>query len=387
MRILYFYRGLVHSTQHVHIYAMIRAWRSLGHEALECFPLSASADGTSATATRVRRLPPLLRNFAQIYADRPVRKALERACRDFQPDFIYERYALFSKCAGEVARRAGIPLIMEVNSAVAHLEPEHISLLLRPWSRKRELRTLLAAGALFTVSGFQAQRLAALGVPAERIRVTHNAVDPTAFRDLASQREGMRSRLRLGSQCALLLLHPWNHPKASKGILDILRRLSSALGAEADAVVLVSVGGGPLFPDAQEVIGRAFPRAVFAGHVPHEDIYPYLAAADVGLIPWHEAFTSPLKLFEFMAAGLAVLAPNLAGISEVLRSEENGLLFPAGDVQAMAAAIVRLSHDQNLRMRLGHAARRDAFEKHTWENNARQVLAAAMALQQAVRER
>ena len=379
MRILYFYRGLVRSTQRIHIYGMIRAWRNLGHEVLECFPLSASADGTSATATRVRRLPLLLRNLAQIYADRPARKALERAQHDFQPDFIYERYALFSKCAGDIARRAGIPLVIEVNSAVAHLEPEQVSAIVRPWGRKRELRTLLAAGALVTVSGVQAKRLAALGLPIERIHVTHNAIDPSDYQHLSTYRQRVRSSLGLDSECLFILVQSWENPKSVKGVTEALLQ-AARLGAEVSSVRLLCVGGGTLLPEVQQNIAHAFPRAIFTGPVAHEEVRHLLAAADAALIPWHEAFTSPLKLFEYMAAGLPVIAPELGGIAEVIRNGENGLLFPPGDGAAIGQAMLLLNRDAAMRERLGQAARRDVLEEHTWENNARKVTNLALAL-------
>jgi glycosyltransferase involved in cell wall biosynthesis len=76
---------------------------------------------------------------------------------------------------------------------------------------------------------------------------------------------------------------------------------------------------------------------------------------------------SPLKLFEYMASGKAVVASAVGQILQVVEHGGNGLLVPPGDATAMAAAIGRLIEDVELRDRLGRRARQDAVERHSWE--------------------
>jgi glycosyltransferase involved in cell wall biosynthesis len=143
------------------------------------------------------------------------------------------------------------------------------------------------------------------------------------------------------------------------------------------------VGGGHLLPEVKRGVGSSFPRAVFTDGVAHDEVYAFLAASDAALIPWHHSFTSPLKLFEYMAAGLPVVAADVGGIAEVLRHGENGLPFRLGDGPAMAQAMLQLIRDSDLRARLGEAARQEVFEKYTWEANARKVVDLALALSRA----
>jgi len=98
---------------------------------------------------------------------------------------------------------------------------------------------------------------------------------------------------------------------------------------------------------------------------------------DVGVAPYpqkSEFYFSPLKVYEYMAAGLAVVASRIGQLSELIEDGTNGLLCPPGDALALAAAIDRLRRDPELRLSLGNAARRAVLREHTWEAVVRQVI-------------
>jgi glycosyltransferase involved in cell wall biosynthesis len=94
-------------------------------------------------------------------------------------------------------------------------------------------------------------------------------------------------------------------------------------------------------------------------------------AADIAVVPVpvmkQTMWLSPMKLFEYMASGKAVVASAMGQIANVVKDNENGLLVPAGDAEAMASAINRLIADPNLRSRLGQQARETAVNNHSWE--------------------
>jgi glycosyltransferase involved in cell wall biosynthesis len=122
--------------------------------------------------------------------------------------------------------------------------------------------------------------------------------------------------------------------------------------------------------------------STFTGQLPPADVPPLLARADILALPNPASAisthaTSPLKLFEYMAAGLPVVAPDQPNLREVLESEGNALLVPREDGEALAVAVTRLVGDAELRRRLGRAARRTVVERDlTWRGNARRVVAA-----------
>jgi len=111
--------------------------------------------------------------------------------------------------------------------------------------------------------------------------------------------------------------------------------------------------------------------------VPPADVAGCLSKADIfvlsnpaSVISSHA--TSPLKLFEYMAAGKAIVASNLPAIAEILTNDINAVLVEPGDAEALAAGIRTLAADADLRNRLGDAARRDVAE-YSWKRRAERL--------------
>jgi glycosyltransferase involved in cell wall biosynthesis len=146
---------------------------------------------------------------------------------------------------------------------------------------------------------------------------------------------------------------------------------------------LVLVGEGP----AHETLARRAQDAGLAGRVhfagprAHDAIPALLAAFDVALVPAINPYASPLKLYEYMAAGLAVVAPDQPNLRECLVDGDNALLVPPGDGAALGRALARLAGDADLRARLGARARATIDERDlTWRGNARRVIEAVRGL-------
>jgi glycosyltransferase involved in cell wall biosynthesis len=115
-------------------------------------------------------------------------------------------------------------------------------------------------------------------------------------------------------------------------------------------------------------------RVTFTGHVEPAQVPALLERATILALPNPASavsthFTSPLKLFEYMAAGRAIVASDLPAIREVLQHEKNALLVPPGDSEMLARSIQRLAEDRNLAMRLARQALVDVTD-YTWERRA-----------------
>jgi glycosyltransferase involved in cell wall biosynthesis len=166
-------------------------------------------------------------------------------------------------------------------------------------------------------------------------------------------------------------LYPW------KGV-DILVR---ALAAAPDLHGLI-VGGHPAEADRARVEALARQcgvgdRLEITGLIPQRDVAARLADATMLVLPnvastISERYTSPLKLFEYLALGLPIVASDLASIREVLEPGRTALLVPPGDADALAAAMTRLAGDPALSASLGAAARALAGE-YTWERRAERL--------------
>ena len=96
---------------------------------------------------------------------------------------------------------------------------------------------------------------------------------------------------------------------------------------------------------------------------------------DVCVIPHSNPFGSPVVLFEFMACGKPVVAPDLLPIRDVLVHNQTGLLFPPADRSSLKEALLLLADNASLRSRIGAAARSCILEQHTWEPKVRKILA------------
>jgi len=111
---------------------------------------------------------------------------------------------------------------------------------------------------------------------------------------------------------------------------------------------------------------------VFTGKVLHQQVPLYLGMADIVIAPYPkmdvEFWGSPMKIFEYMAAGKAIIATQAGQIGEILSNENNALLVTPGDVKEMSSSIIRLIEDPVLRNILGNNAYKQFLQKYTWEN-------------------
>ena len=174
------------------------------------------------------------------------------------------------------------------------------------------------------------------------------------------------------------------------GMAKGVEQLVDALGRFRDAPCSLAIVGG----SAAEVealrrrwqeLGLASDRLIAPGQVPPEQVPLWLAALDVGTIPFpnsphYAECASPMKLFEYLAAGLPIVASDLPALAEVLVDGETALLTPPGDVAALAAALRRLREDAALRATLASGALR-AAGAYTWTARAQRVIGALQALQ------
>ena len=166
-------------------------------------------------------------------------------------------------------------------------------------------------------------------------------------------------------------LYPW---KGVDILLESLARLPQARG--------LIVGGHDQEPDLQRVKDTAdrlgiASRVTFTGQVAPSEVSRLLQQADVLALPNPASaistfYTSPLKLFEYMAAGKPIVASDLPAIREVLRHEVDALLVPPGDPAALASAVERLASDPSLGAALARAASA-AVRDYSWERRAERI--------------
>jgi glycosyltransferase involved in cell wall biosynthesis len=317
-----------------------------------------------------------LRELEDLAYNAAFTRAAWRLAGQFRPHAIYQRHTAFNVAGAILSHGLRIPLVLEYNSSEVWKGRFWGGLRLERVAQLAERVNLQAAGRVVVVSRVLRDELVAAGVPAERILVNPNGVDPATFR---ADHGGAQVRARLGIASNVVVGFSGTFG-AWHGIPTLAQAVPLVLQARPGVRWLV-MGDGPL-RSTLDVAVAGDERVVRLGMVPHASMPAHLAACDILVSPHGrqadggEFFGSPTKLYEYMAAGRPIVASRLGQIADVLAHERTALLVEPDDAHALAAAIVRLVDDACLRARLGCAARRTAEERHTWRQNAERVLAA-----------
>jgi glycosyltransferase involved in cell wall biosynthesis len=376
MRILYHHRTQGEEPESIHILSIVNALRNLGHEVEIVGPMPArklaAQDGRRSLLGRVKAHAPRLA-FEILQLDYNGVSALKlwRAAGRVRPDFIYERYALFNVAGVLVARARGVPLILEVNTPYAQAWAHYYGLYLKRLARWIEKRTLTAADHVITVTHVQKRMLAEQGVDAERITACHNAIEPQAFDPSQTSAEAIRRQLGL-REVVVGFVGTMNRWQGIDRFPEVIRTVLEA----RDDVSFLFVGDGEFRAELEQFCQREgfSDRVVFTGRKVHDEVSGLVAAMDIAVLLNSNAYGSPMKVFEYLAMGKAVIAPSVEPVLEVLREGETGLLIPPGDASAMAGKILELAADSDKRRRLGQAGREHVVKNHTWDRNAATII-------------
>lgn len=294
----------------------------------------------------------LRRMQRKVYASHFAEPAVRLAERE-NADLVYTRH----HAALTTALARGLPTIYETHRP---RKGRKFDLLLEV-ARQKELR------AIVTVTAELARRYAAWGIPEEKLFVFPDAVDPDQLEVTAPY--DLRSELGLASDAFVALYA--GHLYEDKGIETLV-----AAAAELPDVAFVLVGGWP--EDIRRWKSEAPGNVHTLGFVPNTEIPAYLAASNVLLLPNSARFdasnvTSPLKLFEYMAARRPVVASALPVLDAYLRDDDNALLFGPDDSGSLAKAITRIREDRALAARLARNALADVAGL-TWDARAQGIL-------------
>lgn len=297
-----------------------------------------------------------------------------KAARELDPDFIYERYSLWGMAGLRLARNRSIPLVLEVNAPLAFEQQRfRAGLTCPPLARWVERRIWRKADLSIVVSESLRGLLQNAGARPECIHVLPNAANPRLFHmDLDGK--PLREHLNFNGRFVIGfvgMFRPWHG-------VDLLISALEDLHQADPSVHLLLVGDGPLRQQFEaEVRKKGLQEAVtFAGGLAHQEVPQYLAAMDVAVAPYpalDDFYYSPIKLYEYMAAGRAVVASRVGQVAETILDGVNGLLFNPGDRTGLINCLRRLQKDTALRNELGRRASA-ACSDHTWDRNAARVL-------------
>lgn len=316
---------------------------------------------------RPPRAEPAAREQAALAVNEILRTRLETA-GPF--DFVYERYSLWSFAGMEYARSAFVPGLLEVNAPLIEEQAEYRVLVDRTAAEQVACRAFDAAAILLAVSDEVATYLDRFPEARRKIQVVPNGVRPERFPE--NIRPALPAAPGVFTVCFVGTLKAWHGVSV---LVDAFARLR----VKDPLVRLLIVGDGPEREKiSADVAARGLQEAVqFAGAVDPEAVPALLASSDVAVAPYPALpnfYFSPLKVYEYMAAGRAVVASRTGQVENLIEPGVNGLLVPPGDAGALVSALDQLRKDTALRERLGRTARARVMREHTWDAVAGRIL-------------
>lgn len=278
-------------------------------------------------------------------------------------DLVYERYSLFSTALAEVAEATGAAGILEVNAPLIEEQRTHRVLVDEEAAAKALARQVAAATATVAVSD-PVRDWVRERTGSESVRTVPNGVSITRIVPRPED---------VGDPVVTFVgtLKPWH------GVADLL----AAAALAKRPWKLRIIGDGPERAALEEQAAGLGIEVDFRGAVAPADMPGQLAGSAIGVAPYpdlggeQQQYFSPLKVYEYLAAGLPVVASAVGQLPQILG--ELGTLVPPSDPAALATAIDTLAADPVLRGRLGWRGRMQAEEKHSWAGAVDRILALA----------
>lgn len=281
-------------------------------------------------------------------------------------DLVYERYSLWSHAGMSWAARNGTPSVLEVNAPLIEEQRKYRTLPLEEEAFATLNTNLRHAGTLIGVSRGVTAWLESFPPARGKVHEVENGVDPTRFILREKKPDAPVTLVFVGT------LKPWHG-------LSTLVDAFILLHARNVPVTLSIIGNGPEYEPLRARLDQhgLLPATRFSGSVPHDAVPGLLADADIAIAPYprlENFYFSPLKIYEYMAAGLPVVTSRVGHLDTLVSEGETGLLVPPEDPPALCDALTRLIDDPALRRHLGQAGRLRAERAHSWEQAVNRIL-------------
>lgn len=283
----------------------------------------------------------------------------------WEPDLVYERYSLFSTVLADVVEATDAAGVLEVNAPLVEEQARHRDLVDADAAWAALARQVAAASATVCVSDLVRDWVRA-HTTAGRVHTVPNGVSTSRIRP-AAEAAGDPVVTFVGT------LKPWHG-------VDVL---VDALARARAPWRLRVIGDGPQGEALTEQARALGVEVDFRGAVAPAEIPDHLAGSAIGVAPYPataaetDQYFSPLKIYEYLAAGLPVVASRVGQVPAIVRDGVTGLLVAPSDPDALAAALDTLARDEVTRRTMGHAARAEAEAHHSWTGVVDRILAHA----------
>ena len=371
MKILYHHRIASKDGQYVHIEAITTELVKLGHELVMVAPSVAENNDFGSDGgwvSKVRQfMPKFISELLELAYSVLAFLKLSIAIMKHRPDVIYERYNLYLPAGIWAKKLFKLPLLLEVNSPLYLERDEYGGVALPRLAKWTERYAWQHADKVLPVSNVLASYVKAEGVPDDKIVVIPNGVNLDLFKpkERKNRKPEFDNKLVVGF---VGFCREWHK------LDEVLITLNQH---ENKSLFFLVVGDGPAIPELRELAQElGFEDRFHVTGLVERDAMPFwLDQIDIALQSSVTPWASPLKMLEYMAKGLTILAPKAPNIEELITHEETALLFSPDDLQSFTATLNTLCGDEALCKTLGERAQKKIYENDmTWNGNARLII-------------
>jgi glycosyltransferase involved in cell wall biosynthesis len=284
-------------------------------------------------------------------------------------DLVYERFSLWSSAAQAFAAHRGIPSLLEVNAPLVEEQRRYRQLIDDVSAARLAQEAFADAAGIIAVSSAVAEYVRGTHV-ATPIRVIPNGV---ALENFAASRASIRRRLHrraAGESREPICIGFLGTLRAWHGMAELGTAFADFCSRQPDSRLLV-VGDGPARTELLQAAGPYSNALEITGKLCHSQVAAQVAQFDIAVAPYSDQidfYFSPLKLFEYMACGLPIVASDAGDLSKYITHGETGWLVPPGSGRAISTALGELTRCWQNAAHMGAQAARLAAARHTWQH-------------------
>lgn len=302
------------------------------------------------------------------------KKDIERICKLHSIDIIHAHSPVLCGLAGiKVARKLNLPFIYEVRAlwedAAVDQDKTNEHSIRYHLTRYFETKIIRAANANVVICEGLKKEFVSRGISADKLFIVPNGVDSNLF--VPQQKDlSLLKQLNLNNEIIIGFIGTFYK---FEGIECLLRALPQILRNYPN-VKLLLIGGGLEEPNLKKLVSTFNLKSsvIFTGRIAHNQINKYYSIIDILVYPRiSKRITeqvTPIKPLEAMAMEKAILGSNVGGIKELIDDGNTGLLFNAGDINALVEKCSYIIENENLRKNLGLRARQKVISTRNWEN-------------------
>jgi glycosyltransferase involved in cell wall biosynthesis len=377
-RLSYFHYLYGDDTALNHVRQFVDAARELGVEINSHDLNLGNRVPTPGTRSPLGRVRPLLKRYLSRLLHEPKELAWnlrylaleESILRHERPDVLLVRDSLYNFSYLIAARRCHAPVVVEVNAPAVESRMYRHDYWHIPWAPERiERDKLRRADAVIAVSSpLRKHLIDHVGISSNRVHVVPNGADVERFSQRVTPDPEITARVGdapvvgfVGSFAA------WHGP-------DMLAEVAVRVCRRRPDVRFVFVGDGDCLDDVKRSTAEVAGQVIFTGRVSHERVPALVRTFRIGLLAETGFYCCPLKVLEWMASGIAVVAPDYASMRDIVDEGTNAVLFPTRNVETAISTILSLLDAPERCAAIGHAAATKVRDQLTWRHNAQRVL-------------